>query len=47
MSSSKNGLFNPRILEGSIRDAASRLQAEAKADVLLYAIEHMDLNEDG
>jgi hypothetical protein len=37
-------VFNPKILEASIKEIASRLEDEAKADLLLYAAKKLDIS---
>jgi hypothetical protein len=39
-------VFNPKILEASIKEIASRLEDGAKADLLLYAAKKMDVSHD-
>ena len=36
-------VFNPKILDASIRDVTASLPDEQKADVLLYAMGHLSL----
>ena len=36
-------VFNPKILDASLRDVASSLPDEQKADVILYAMEHLPI----
>ena len=35
-------VFNPKILDASIRDVTTGLSDEQKADVLLYAMSHLE-----
>lgn len=37
-------VFNPKILDASIRDVTSGLADHQKADVLLYAMSHLELD---
>lgn len=37
-------VFNPKILDASIRDVTSCLSDHQKADVLLYAMGHLNLD---
>ena len=39
-------VFNPKILEASIREIASCLADGAKADLLLYAAKKLDIGQD-
>lgn len=39
-------LFNPKILEASIKEIASRLSDDAKADLLLYAAKKLDIDHE-
>ena len=39
-------VFNPKILEASIKEIASRLADGAKADLLLYAAKKLDIGQD-
>ena len=39
-------VFNPKILEASIKEIASRLVDGAKADLLLYAAKKLDIGQD-
>ena len=43
-SRSTTNVFNPKILDASIRDVTSYLSDEQKADVLLYAMGHLHLD---
>lgn len=36
-------VFNPKILDASVRDVTAGLSDEQKADVLLYAMSHLEL----
>lgn len=39
-------VFNPKILEASIREIASRLEDGSKADLLLYAAKKLDIGHE-
>lgn len=39
-------LFNPNILEASIKEIASRLEDGEKADLLLYAVRKLDISRE-
>jgi hypothetical protein len=38
-------VFNPKILDASIRDVTSECSDEAKADVLIYAMQYLKLEK--
>lgn len=40
----KMSVFNPKILDASLRDVAANLSDEQKADVLLYAMERLQID---
>jgi hypothetical protein len=42
----KSTVFNPKILEASIKEIASRLEDGEKADLLLYAAKKLDFSHE-
>ena len=44
--STNSTVFNPKILEASIKEIASRLVDDAKADLLLYAAKKLDVSHE-
>ena len=37
-------VFNPKILDASIRDVTTGFADEQKADILIYAMQHLNLD---